>query len=83
MISLIFSGALQGNGRALQQAISEELQLVPGKEYQVDVEIKPGNFVNLNTSVVAKRAELMTILADMAHLWILAQSSENLDGELW
>ncbi|XP_023679312.1 laminin subunit alpha-1-like isoform X3 [Paramormyrops kingsleyae] len=78
-----FCIVIQGNGRTLRQAMSEELQLVPGKEYHVDVKIEPGNFVNLDTSVVAKRAELMTILADMAHLWIQAKSIKNLDGELW
>ncbi|XP_048872059.1 laminin subunit alpha-1-like isoform X2 [Brienomyrus brachyistius] len=82
-LSSHFHIVIQGNGRTLRQAISEELQLVPGKEYHVDVEIEPGNFENLDTGEVAKRAELMIILADVAHLWIQAQSKENLDGELW
>ncbi|KAJ8374971.1 hypothetical protein SKAU_G00055510 [Synaphobranchus kaupii] len=77
-----FDVVIEGNGRALRQAVPQQLLLTPLKEQRVAVELVPRNFVDLRTGRAVDRDELMTVLANVARLVVRAHLNTSSEGPL-
>uniref|UniRef100_W5M522 Laminin, alpha 1 n=1 Tax=Lepisosteus oculatus TaxID=7918 RepID=W5M522_LEPOC len=67
MIAL-YDVIIEGNGKALQTGISQQLLLRPREEQSAGVEMVPGSFVGLLSRNPAQRDELLTAMANLTAL---------------
>ncbi|XP_023678651.2 laminin subunit alpha-1 isoform X1 [Paramormyrops kingsleyae] len=75
-----FDVIIEGNGRTLRQAATQEVLLMPTMERSVTMEVLPQHFVGLQGGRAAERDELMTVLEDVSGLRVRGRFNGSTEG---
>uniref|UniRef100_A0A3B3SV33 Laminin subunit alpha 1 n=1 Tax=Paramormyrops kingsleyae TaxID=1676925 RepID=A0A3B3SV33_9TELE len=75
-----FDVIIEGNGRTLRQAATQEVLLMPTMERSITMEVLPQHFVGLQGGRAAERDELMTVLEDVSGLRVRGRFNGSTEG---